>query len=89
MTIKIADSKGRIALGPRFAGKPVIIEDVDDTEVRVIVAEVVPRRELWLHRSTKARDLVFHGLAQAKARKFSRNPPDLEADEALAESSSE
>ena len=86
MAVKIADSKGRIALGPQFANKPVIIEEVDDTEVRVIAAEVVPKRELWLHRNIKARDSVHRGLGQAKARKFSDGPPDLDADESLAES---
>jgi hypothetical protein len=86
MAVKIADSKGRITLGPQFANKPVIIEEVDDTEVRVIAAEVVPKRELWLHRNIKARDSVQRGLDQAKARKFSNSPPDLDADESLAES---
>ncbi len=86
MSIKIADSKGRIVLGPHFANKPVIIEEVDDTEVRVIAAEVVPQRELWLHRNIKARDSVHRGLAQAKARKFVHDPPDLGADESLTKS---
>ena len=86
MAVKIADSKGRIVLGPRFANKPVIIEEVDDTEVRVIAAEVVPQRELWLHRNAQARDSVHRGLVEAKARKFSQSPPDLDADESLTKS---
>ncbi len=86
MTVKIADSKGRVVLGPQFANKPVIIKQVDDTEVRVIAAEVVPQRELWLHRNTKARDTLHRGLEQAKTRQFSRKPPNLDADEAFAKS---
>ena len=86
MTIRIADSKGRIVLGPKFSNKPVIIEEVDDTEVRVIAAEVVPQRELWLHRNIKARDSVHRGLVQAEARRFSHNPPDLDTDDSLAKS---
>jgi hypothetical protein len=86
MTVKIADSKGRVVLGPQFANKPVIIEEVDDTEVRVIAAEVVPQRELWLHRNIKAGESVDRGLAQAKARKFSRKPPALDSDESLVKS---
>jgi hypothetical protein len=86
MSVKIADSKGRVVLGPQFANKPVIIEEVDDTEVRVIAAEVVPQRELWLHRNIEARDSVQRGLEQAKTRRFSRKPPDLHTDESLAES---
>ncbi|HEV2970155.1 MAG TPA: hypothetical protein VGY55_09205 [Pirellulales bacterium] len=85
MTTKTADDKGRIALGPRFANKTVIIEEIDATEVRVIVAAVVPERELWLHQNPRAKASVQRGLAQAKARKFSKNPPDLAKDAALVE----
>jgi hypothetical protein len=77
MTTKTADEKGRIALGPRFANKTVIIEEIDETEVRVIVAAVVPQRELWLHRNPEAKAAVEGGLAQAKQRKFSRKPPKV------------
>src|SRR6266404_5086680 len=55
MTTKTADNKGRIALGPRFANKTVIIEEIDETEIRVTVAAVVPERELWLHKNVKAK----------------------------------
>ena len=85
MTIKIADSEGRVALGPQFANQTVIIEDVDATEVRVIVASVVPQRELWLHQNAEAKSLVLRGIAEAAAGKFSDSPPDIAAAEALAE----
>jgi len=85
MTTKVADSKGRVALGRRFANKPVIIQEVDATEVRVIVAAVVPERELWLHDNAQAKRAVQQGLAQAKARKFSKQPPDIAGDAKLAQ----
>ncbi len=85
MTTKTADSKGRVALGKNFANKTVIVEEIDPTEVRVIVAAVIPEREAWLHRNKAAIASVERGLAQAKAGKFSKRSPDLAAGKALAD----
>ena len=85
MTTKTADGKGRITLGSRFANQTVIVEDVDATEVRITLAEVIPQREVWLHRNPKAKASVLCGLEQAKAGKTAKSPPDLEADARLAE----
>lgn len=84
MTTKLADSKGRVALGPKFANKTVIIQEVDDTEVRVIAASVIPEREMWLQTNKQAMAAVRKGLAQAASGKFSKTPPDLDADAKLA-----
>ena len=86
MTTKLADGKGRVTLGPRFANKTVIVEEVDETEVRVIAAAVLPERELWLHQNPQAEKSVRRGLAQARAGKFSKKAPDLDGDASLAES---
>jgi hypothetical protein len=83
MNTKLADSKGRVALGARFANKTVIIEEIDETEVRVIAAAVVPEREMWLYKNKKALAAVKRALAQLKAGKFSKRPPDLQADAKL------
>ena len=85
MTTKTVDSKGRISLGSRFANQTVIIEDVDPTEVRVTLAQVVPQREVWLHKNPKAKASVLRGLAQATAGKVAKSPPDVERDALLAE----
>ena len=84
MTIKLVDGKGRITLGPQFANKTVIVEEVDETEIRVIAAAVVPEREMWLQRNRHAKTAVLQGLAQARAGKISRRPPDLIKDAKLA-----
>ena len=76
--VKTADSKGRIGLGAAFANRNVIIERVDDTEVRVILAEVVPAREAWLHKNPAAMDSVIRGLEQAKLMQLSENPIDID-----------
>ncbi len=85
MSTKTADSKGRISLGSRFANQTVIVEDVDPTEVRVTLARVIPQRELWLYKNPKAKASVLRGLAQAKAGKKAKSPPDLATDARLAE----
>ncbi len=85
MTTKTADSKGRITLGDRFANRTVIVEDVDETEVRVTLARVVPERELWLHDNRKAKGLVMRGIEEAAAGEFAKEP-DMVAARKLADS---
>jgi hypothetical protein len=85
VSTKIADSKGRVALGPRFANQTVLVEEVDPTEVRITIAAVVPQRELWLRQNRAAQDSVLRGLAQARSGKFSKTPPNLDQDAAIAE----
>lgn len=84
MTTKNTDSKGRLTLGERFANRTVIVEEIDETEVRVTLARVVPERELWLHENRAASAAVMRGLADAKAGRVSAGP-DLAADAALAD----
>ena len=85
MATRTADSKGRVSLGDRFANRTVIVEEVDETEVRVILARVVPEREMWLQDNAQARKAVQQGLSQAAAGRFARRPPNLKADAALAD----
>ena len=80
MATKIVDSKGRISLGARFANKTVIVEEIDETEIRIIEAATIPVRELWLHRNRDAIGAVDAGLAQAREGNFSKKPPDVSAD---------
>ena len=84
MTTKTTDSKGRLTLGERFANRTVIVEEIDETEVRVTLARVVPERELWLQENRAASAAVMRGLADAKAGRVSAGP-DLAADAALAD----
>lgn len=85
MTTKVADSKGRIALGAKFANKQVIIKEVDQTEVRIIAAAVIPEREVWLFKNQTALQSVQRGLKQAAAGSFSKRAPKIEDDAKLAE----
>jgi hypothetical protein len=83
--IKTVDSKGRVTLGRRFANKPVIIEQISDSEVKVSIARLIPERELWLYQNPETLETVFRGLEQARARQFAENPPDIDADAEWAE----
>ncbi len=85
MSIKTADSKGRITFGPNFANKTFIVEEIDETEVRVIAASVIPEREMWLFRNKKALEMVQRGLQNLREGKFSKHPPDLDSDREFAE----
>jgi hypothetical protein len=85
MTTKTTDSKGRISLGSRFANRTVIIEEVDPTEIRVTLAQVIPQREVWLHKNPKAKASVHRGLMQARAGKAAKSAPDLQRDALFAE----
>jgi hypothetical protein len=85
MITKTADSKGRINFGKHFANKTFIIEQIGETEMKLELARVIPEREAWLYQNSDAKESVLRGLRQAKARKFSKSPPDLAADQALVD----
>jgi hypothetical protein len=42
MATRTTDSKGRLTLGERFANRTVVVEETDETEVRISLARVVP-----------------------------------------------
>ena len=85
MSTKTTDSKGRLTLGERFANWTVIVEEIDETEVRITLARVVPERELWLHENREAAAAVHRGLADARVGRLTTPTPDLAADTALVE----
>jgi hypothetical protein len=80
MTIKLADSKGRVALGNRFANHTFIVDDTTPGQILLKVAVAIPANEAWLYENEAAKELLRIGLAQAKAGRLSKDPPDLEAD---------
>lgn len=85
MLTKTADAKGRVTLGEPFANRTVIVEWLNDTEVRVKLARVIAESEAWLYENSEALSLVRRGLADAKARRVSKTPPNLRVDGKLAD----
>ena len=84
MATRTTDGKGRLTLGERFANRTVIVEEIDETEVRISLARVVPEREMWLHDNRAASGAVRRGLKDAKEGRVSSGP-DLASDAALAD----
>ena len=84
MLAKQVDSKGRLTLDKRFANRTVIVREVDETELTVTLARVIPEREMWLHQNAKAKKAVLKGIEQARTGQFADHPPDLKKDAALA-----
>ena len=85
METKTIDSRGRINLGKEFANKTCFFEKIGETEIRLELAAVIPERDLWLYKNPEAKALLEIGLEQSKSRQFSASPPDLDADQALAD----
>ena len=79
MVVKTADKNGRVLLPKGFAGQTVIVEQVDENEVRITKATVLPNREIWLWRNPTAIGMVLQGIDEAKAGEFVSGP-DLDAD---------
>lgn len=84
MTTKLVDNKGRLMIGSRLAGRMVIIDDSDPNCIVITPAVAIPESEAWLYKNKAAVDRVRAGLEKARQGKFSKSPPDLGADAALA-----
>ena len=77
---KLVDSKGRVALGSRFAGRMVLIDDSDPNRIVIVPAVAIPEREAWLYQNPEAIDLVRKGLADAREGRFAGEPADFTQD---------
>ena len=75
---RTVDARGRLTLGAEFAGHQVIVQKVDEGELRIIQAETVPAREAWLYKNPEALASVMQGLAEARAGETAK-APDLDA----------
>ena len=84
MTTKTLDARGRLTLGPDWAGAMAIVKEIGTGVLQVIRAEAVPARESWLYKNPEALASVLRGLQQAREGQ-SVEGPDLEADAALIE----
>jgi hypothetical protein len=82
-TTRQVDSKGRLTLGAKFAGRTVIVREIDETEIAVKLARVVPEREAWLYQNPVALAMLRAGLAESKAGAVAPSP-DLATDAIFA-----
>ena len=58
---KTADNKGRIGLGAIFANRSVIIQRLNETEMVIKLARVIPESEAWLYDNAEALAAVRTG----------------------------
>jgi predicted transcriptional regulator len=84
MEVKTVDKKGRVLLGPGFAGKIVLVKTTAKG-VSITPAVVVPEHEAWLMKNEAAREALNRGLAQAAAGQFAEDPPVIDESWANAE----
>lgn len=58
--VKVADQKGRVALGSKFAGKRFIVQELEDGSATLIPVLLIPEREQPLTSGSLAK--TFHDL---------------------------
>lgn len=83
MSVAQVDDKGRLVLGRKFAGKTVLLREVDESTVEITMARVISEHEAWLLNNPEARASVARGLDQARKGLLAPSP-DLAADEEFA-----
>ena len=73
METKVVDSRGRLALGAKFAGKTVIVQESAD-QIVISPAVVIPEYAAWLWKNEEARKSLERGIQQAQQRQFVSDP---------------
>ncbi len=73
-SLKVADAKGRVMLGPSVANQSVQIEESGVGEWTVRLVEPVPVREAWLFKNPEALQRLQRGLRQAQNREVAADP---------------
>ncbi len=77
METKVVDSRGRLALGAKYAGKTVIVQENAD-QIVISPAVVIPEYAAWLWKNEAARQSLESGIEQARQRQFAANPPAID-----------
>ena len=74
--VKTIGASGQISLGKEFAGRTVMVEQVEDGVWVIKSARVIPENELWLHtpEATRRLDEAFRWAEEHPAKES-----DLEA----------
>ena len=49
-TVKVIGTSGQITLGKQYAGRTVLVEEVEKGVWLLKIAQVIPDNEVWLHR---------------------------------------
>jgi hypothetical protein len=57
-TVKVIGANGQISLGKQFAGRQVLVEELETGVWLIRTATVIPDNERWLHEPKAAADLA-------------------------------
>jgi hypothetical protein len=66
------DPQGRLNLGKKYASSTFIVEVVDDEDLLLKKAAVIPERELWLLKDPKALESIHKGMEDAKNKRLTK-----------------
>ena len=80
MKTKTFDHKGRITLGPQYAGKIVLVDESNPDSILLKPVVIIPAEEAWLYKNEVALGCVREGLHAARHKTFLDTPPDVKAD---------
>ncbi len=80
--VKKVDAQGRLSLGKIFANHLVLLREVEDGALEIMLADVIPAKEAWLHKNKPALASLMRGLEQTAKGEFAE-PPNLEEDAKL------
>lgn len=80
MTTKTLDSKGRVTLGPQFAGQTVVIDVSNPCCIMIRPVVMIPTEEAWLYKNQTALGLVRQGLNDARCGNFAEASADIDSD---------
>ena len=66
--IKTIGASGQISLGKEYAGRPVIIEEIEDGVWLIKTAKIIPDSEMWMHEEP-AKSKIEKAIAWAENNK--------------------
>ena len=74
-TVKVIGASGQISLGKQYAGRTVLMEQVDEGVWLLKIAHVIPDNELWMH-TEPGKHRVDQAIAWAEANSAQETDPE-------------
>lgn len=74
--VKTIGSSGQISLGKEYAGRPVLVEEIEEGVWLIKTARIIPDSEMWMHEEP-AKSRIEKAIKWAEKHKAKES--DLEA----------
>jgi hypothetical protein len=78
VVVKTVGASGQISLGKKYAGRTVVIEQIEEGVWNVKTAQIIPDNELWLHSEHESAKLE-------EAIRWAEEHPPMETDLSVLE----